>query len=126
MHNLHTPYSGSVKRVSKADQIRALAAQGHTPRVIAELVWGLASDAAYKDVDRKMAYVRVTLRQRKGGTSKNDKTYKKKKFGAATIREAWRIEHAIRYANNPAYRAKQAARLRASRQRKKAEREARP
>ena len=54
--------------MTKAQQILALNAEGHTTRVIAGIVYGLNDDAPIADWDRRMAYVRVVLRQRREGT----------------------------------------------------------
>ena len=57
-----------MKAMTKAQQILALSAEGHTTRVIAGIVYGLDDDAPGADWDRRMAYVRVVLRQRREGT----------------------------------------------------------
>ena len=75
--------------MTKADQIRQLAAKGKSAREIAIEVYSLSPLAHYEDVDRKAAYVRVVLRQRipercPGGKSVNDIEirYAVKKFGS--------------------------------------------
>ena len=69
-------------KVSKADQIRALGKAGHSTRAIAELVYGLSPDASYAERSKKMAYIRVVLRQRVDGWSQNDINHAVKKFGS--------------------------------------------
>ena len=50
--------------MSKAALIRKYAAEGQSPRVIAEWVFGLQPDASSRRNDRMFAYIRVVLRQR--------------------------------------------------------------
>ena len=93
----------AVKGASKAAQIRALHKQGHTTRVIAEIVLGLPSDASYKDADRIMAYVRAAARQRGTGSycaSKADRKYTAKP--EAKAKKAARHRH--RYHTDEEYR----------------------
>ena len=61
--------------MTKKDRIIALAHEGKTVRQIAEVVYRLPKGAKQKEADRKMAYVRVVLRQRKDGPSKHDAAY---------------------------------------------------
>lgn len=94
----------AVKRVSKAEQIRQLAAEGHTTRVIAELVMGVADDAPYKEADRKMAYVRAVVRQRgEDGISEEQKRYLRRRYGVS-------YKAAVRLENKRAYQARREAR----------------
>ncbi len=53
--------------MTKVAQIMALAAQGLTTRQIACEVYGISLAAPKRVLDGPMAYVRVVVRQRKGG-----------------------------------------------------------
>ena len=68
---------------TKVALIMALHAEGKTTRQIAEAVYGNLT--SYAERDRKMAYVRVALRQRKNnGKSKADRAYdlkQRRRFG---------------------------------------------
>ena len=102
---------------SKKDLILALHAQGKTTREIAKAVYGVPDSAPQKVADRKMAYIRVVLRQRKGGGASDiDRRSLMRRFGAKTYQEAIRIRNAgnrdyraawqkRKYHSNPAYRA---------------------
>lgn len=50
--------------MTKAERILALHTAGHTPRMIAEIVYGLPANAKSRENDRMFAYIRVVLRQR--------------------------------------------------------------
>ncbi len=90
--------------MSKKDQILALAKQGKSTHQIAREVYGLPKWAGSETVDRKAAYVRVVLRQRKGGPiSKHDARYLMTKYGGATVKEARKRANRIRYADPKKY-----------------------
>ena len=71
--------------MTKAKRILKLHSAGKTTREIAVAVSGLKPDAPHKVADRKMAYVRVVLRQRQ-----------RKGTGASKHDEAWRAERTRR------------------------------
>ncbi len=101
--------------MTKAQQIMNLHKQGHSTREIAEAVYGQQPD--YASWDRKMAYVRIVIRQRKGTRySANDGRYLMRKFGGKTPREAHKLRQRERY-RDPAYRKQQAVYMAAYRQR---------
>lgn len=83
--------------MTKAARIRALYAEGHTVKMIAEVV------------GCRQEYVRVCAQQRVGGPSKADRTYQPEK----RAREAWR------YQNDPDYRARRNANSRDCKRRKR-------
>lgn len=55
--------------MTKAARIMELHAQGKSTRQIAVEVYGVPEDAAYAEWDKRMAYIRIVVRQRKGGKS---------------------------------------------------------
>ncbi len=62
--------------MTKAATIMALHAEGKTTKQIAEAVYG--AQLSYAAWDRRMAYVRVVLRQRQGGgQSQHDIAYRR-------------------------------------------------
>ncbi len=103
--------------MTKKDRILALHQEGKTTRQIAEAVYRLPKCAKQKEADRKMAYVRVVLRQRKGsGESEIDRRYVMRRWGAATPKEAYRLRESQpsrrawvkrKYQTDPIWRAKQ-------------------
>ena len=85
---------------SKKDRIMALHKQGKTTRQIAAKIYLLQTDAPSDEWDRKMAYVRVVIRQRKGtGRSPTDRRYM-----AAGGQEAWNARRRLRWQTDSAYR----------------------
>jgi hypothetical protein len=96
---------------TKASQIMALHKQGHTTRVIAEIVYGLTDEIPYKTWDQRMAYVRIVVKQRKGKSlSVADKRYLKN--GG---REKRAQNFVRRYWDDPKFRADHLAGKRRSR-----------
>lgn len=94
--------------MTKSAQIMALHKRGKTTREIAMAVYGLAPDPTRQVIDRKMAYVRVVLRQRKGqGTSPANTRY----LISKGYKKTWQ-RNKERYHNDPAYRAKYRSRQR--------------
>lgn len=87
---------------TKKQQIMALHARGKSTREIAAAVYGLSTSTPWREADRRMAYVRVVIRQRKGGNSSaHDVAWLMKTFGGDSLAEA-------RHGQRAAYR-KQAA-----------------
>ena len=82
--------------MTKAARIMALHRAGKTTREIAASVYGLREDAPSAEIDDKMAYVRVVVRQRKGkSASKHDIRWYRSEAGrksnaAAHRRMYWR------------------------------------
>jgi hypothetical protein len=106
--------------MTKKVQILRLAKLGKTTREIATKVMGLAPDASRDEADAKMAYVRVVIRQRKGGTySAADKAWLMRTYGGATVQEAQRNKSRIRYAD-PTSRERELAYMKTSYYRRKA------
>lgn len=87
---------------TKKDRILALHQEGKTVRQIAEVVYGLPKGANHKERDRKMAYIRVVLNQRKGG-SESDADRRYMDNGGREVRNLRKQE---RYATDPVFRAK--------------------
>ena len=86
--------------MTKAEQIMALYAEGHTTRVIAEIVYGLDDDSTPEKVWKsRTAYVRVVTRQRLGtSASAGDKRWCEKNPDYYTnYRRKWRNENRERY-----------------------------
>ena len=79
------------KQPTKSAQIMALHKRGKTTREIAITVYKLPSDAHFEDVDRKAAYVRVVVGQRKGlGMSPHDKRWRASPEGRKVYNAAMR------------------------------------
>lgn len=92
--------------MTKKDQIMALHREGRTTRQIACEVYGLPLDAPKKVADRKMAYIRVVIRQRKGTSqSAADVTYLVRKYGSVAN------GHRVRNAGQRDYRSARHKRL---------------
>lgn len=81
--------------MTKAEQIMRLHRQGKTTRGIATAVYGLPDDAPNSITDKRMAYVRVVLRQRQGHSSLSDKRYLSTKGNR---------RRRVRYRDDPIYR----------------------
>lgn len=95
-----------MEAVTKASQIMALHAQGLSTREIALEVYGEA-------IDKRMAYVRIVVRQRKGGTGITEATKRWQANNPRTYRAMRNKRHAERYATEPVFklRAKKRAQL---------------
>lgn len=103
----------------KASRIAELHAKGMSTRQIAREVWGLPDDTPHRELDRKMAYVRVVLRQRNGdsyASSPADRRYYESDHGRRRINDRQRSKYAL----DPEYRQRRRAQLKAAYQRYKA------
>lgn len=91
--------------MTKAERIMRLHAQGKTTREIADAMYRV-KNATHAERDRRMAYIRVVVRQRKGGkSSEADKRYRDMKWETDEVyREKklarWR-DHRKRWAQTP-------------------------
>ena len=89
------------KTITKAARILALHAKGKTIHEIAMAVYGEASD-------KRMAYVRVVTRQRRGSQSEIDKRYETSVGGrqarSANFKYRWAHDEAFREYRNAACR----------------------
>jgi hypothetical protein len=105
---------------TKKLQILALDREGKTPRDIAIIVYGLDSGLSARDIDRKAAYVRVVVRQRKGsGLSAFDRAYRKTDAAKISHRKRMRRWQKRRYETEPAFREAKRAVMRACRERRR-------
>lgn len=118
--------------MTKNKRIMAMHARGLNTRQIAQAIYGKEDMVDIKVRDRRMSYVRVVIRQRKGkGMSEFDRAYHKtdkyreikrrqfqrryysdEQFRLACIASAVAY-YKKRYASDPVFRAKEAARRRA-------------
>ena len=106
---------------TKKSQILALDREGKTPREIAIIVYGLDSSLPARDIDRKAAYVRVVVRQRKGnGLSAFDRAYRKTDAAKSSHRKRMRRWQKRRYETEPGFREAKRAVMRAYRERLRA------
>lgn len=84
--------------MTKSDRIMALHAQGLSTRQIAERVYGINAKTSRKLADRKMAYVRIVVRQRQGGSkSPADTRYWRKESSIVLRRQGARRRGAAGY-----------------------------
>lgn len=88
--------------MTKKEHILKLHTRGLTTREIATKVFRIDPAGSYAECDRKMAYVRVVIRQRKSnGRSAADLRWARN--GGQALQNASRVR---RYASDPAYRQK--------------------
>ena len=97
-------------------KILALHSEGKTPREIAIIAYEFDSKLSARDIDRKAAYVRVVVRQRKGkALSDFDRTYRKTEAAKVAHRVYMRLWQKRRYESDPAFRDAKRAAMRAYR-----------